>query len=547
MVWSFAQFERFWKHAKERHRRGRSLGEPLLHVGSYWEFWKKEELLVNEEVDLERAIRLLARDQGEQERFVEEIESWGRTQDPDFPSSAGWIVLHQLSELPEFAAWQALHPYRPSGFEGVNAVVVRGSNPPAAGEVKPIRVVFLEQGAAHWDPLNADFLDHGTMADVQRAVTRCLGGPSFPAFVLSWAIFGWTLRPSAARIASVLLAGIALISVAVARTWSPLSRSLLHASLWTLAVAAMGILAIALAALALEYSAARRQRKRVNGARAVIVLGGDSSDPRVQVRGASVGAALYLSTLQALYRDVATDGSALSWCAQIAADRLRTAAFTGSLTSGDRLKSVDLIEEKIAACDSHSRVSTLYVPFFQRIPRVGRTRSHVRVRRVLPFLPLPIATQPLGIREHLTAVASVLAAGVLALACFDAWSILDSPPGPHLLIEKSGFHRDLEANEDLLALSFTTPRSPRFSVCLNSHYWANRCGRIFEDSSGISRVDLHMDRLRQPMVWDKYDGELEIVYSAPFLGRKLLPVIVERLLLEHVAVPGWDIGLADSQ
>src|SRR5438034_7380476 len=336
-------FRQFWVYC-EVHKE-RLEGDRRLRVVQNWRRWRLEALDESQDerlTALTESRGLMAR-----RRFIRGIYEWSEEEFGNSAEDAAWLILHQLSALDEFASWRSLRRYRQ--VRGLHAVLVPETpgSPPAV--VTPMRVVLLtRKDDAGWEYSGLWFEFESTPEPVQSAVSSVLGGWAFLHFALFWAACGWTCRWSRARTLALILGAVGSLALGVLLGVDPLPERLLRWSALTLDGATFGLALVGLGALCREWRRACRRGAELRGT-VVVVLGGSRPHEKRSIREKSYGAAVYVSTLCALYERGEREDSALARCVYQLQHRLSFTAFTGAVGRFG-VRPVGGIDAKATAC-----------------------------------------------------------------------------------------------------------------------------------------------------------------------------------------------------
>lgn len=570
---------RFWRYAVRETKKGALLPPKLLHVCDNWEDWWKGAL--SNRPAAQQQIQQLVEGlcTAQQARFVELIQHWSRRRFKEHAEGCAWVLLVQLAQLEQpnfswlrryvFDSWlrrqpghleslHAPHVLHVNGVPGPNALLLHQNQGGFPDDITPLRAALIPQESApsvvlySMSPDDRRWYPYPIDQDGYKAVVSLFGGGGFGAFLLYWGLRGWVARLS--RVWPWLLIWflidltLVLILGSERLADSTEDRGVLVPLLWGLLGAVWLPVSGILHGLGREWRHVRERRGFLTRSQLVIVAAHvQAQQVQVHVEGRSLGMAMYISSLAALYAYAPASTSALAWCVDRMKQALATWSCTGALKLLGKVGEVGRIEDKIAASAVHPAIIAI-VMSWQKIPQPARrvaAQAKLRVYRCWHIVSVLFTIGWLDCHPIATRLACVVSLGiaasfVLLLSTLPQISqMLLWPPAPQLLVRESGFYRNMwgGAGDDYLRLAFDGTRPDACLVHLNSPYWANRAQRIHQ-SPAFPRpgVLLRLDKLSQPSGNDPFDGDLAVVCPRAILWRTLRPVVIERLPVRYITI-----------
>lgn len=536
-------FWTFWHWSTESFRAGAVLRSPVQGVGGHWDEWYRHEA-TREERD---AIAECGRDTVAQRAFV----SWlVRHWSPEASTSGEHLpvrfVLGQLALLAPFDRWEAMAPYRTGyGRAGISAVVLGEDSAGEASDVRRVEALLIPSREGEPDLVAEGFhADAAQLRAARNATASVLSGRGLARLLATWVVTG--RRPYARWTAGALTMG--WVAIAATMVWlrlgydpgdrlAPFVATMLAGWLLLALVGLTTTTRTVIGAARAGASAAQRLeshqvRLRMDGALTLI--------------GGSAGLAFSLNALAAATRDTRAARRAWIWHQFTSALRARAGAWaaTGIVNDEGGVSAV-VLAPKTKACLQHPRVRHLLTPHQPRTSQGGAQSGEVR-----PPIPDRSTLQPgasTGVLLGFAAEASVLrayrcrhladavlavgqlagirrvAANLLAIVASvamlaslpDLLSILIPPTAPIVV-------GPVVASPYQVQLNLATAHPGRFSVVLESAFWANRQARLERSTIvGTSAVaELPLTRLANQVTRDVEDGVVYVERRNRFLGRE---------------------------
>jgi hypothetical protein len=530
--------------------------DPLFFLAREWLVWRDATPELREELfDL-----ISSFSNGEQADFIELLGWWGREQFGYLGEGTTSMILHELCRLEEFQGWEKLEPYGRSALKGTYTVTL-DIDPSVSPSIRPVAVLLTrrpEQGKSGFRPHLCEF--DSKPGSVWHALTSLLGGVAFWPFAATfllaipvWSYAHWL-------IALLAFPGLAAIAALLS---GPLVPQWDSGFLWLVVGSALAVLSACVGSMSWELGRARRQRSRLHGTTAAVLLGDADPERYLRVHGASYGVALYLSTLRVLYA-ATRDRSWLARSLERLTDSSVLAVYSGGVRGAGVIRDVDSVLKKIRACRRDARVRIFLVrPGRQHgfacghgglagLVRVCRSRLRARRRarrraRKLRVAALPrvaslllIANGHLGLRHWGASVVSTTVLATLVAGAVNAGLLLFQPRPPTINFRMSGIRRTHHGKSDELKIAFNNVRARPLYVWFTSDFWVNRAAEVLVDSGGDGEISVPLERHPRSTTTDPYSTDIDIAYDRSFFLRPLAPVIVKRFSLRSLVADSVD-------
>lgn len=536
-------FWTFWHWSTESFRAGAVLRGPIQGIGGHWDEWYRHEAS-REERD---AIAECGRDIAAQRAFVAWlVRHW--SPDASTPDSRIPVrfVLGQLALLAPFDRWDAMARHRNGyGRAGISAVVLGEASAGEASDVRRVEALLIPSHEGEPDLVTEGFhADATQLRAVRNATTSVLKGSGLARLLATWVIAG--RRPYARRTAVALTTGWVVIAAMIAWTrlgYDPGGRL----TRWV-ALMLSGWLLLAIVGLTTAIVTVSRAARTGEGAARRLALSQLRlrMDGKLTLIGGSAGLAFSLNALAAAMRGERSQRNAWIWRRFLSSYRQTTGtwAATGIVKDEGGVGAV-VLTPKTRACRHHPHVKHLLTPHQPHVPNGGewsgearpRTSDHSSPEQRAPTgVLLGFAAEPPTLRAHRcrhladavlavgelvgirSVAANVLAIGasVIMLASIpDLVSILVPPTAP-LVVGPA------VASPYQIQLNLATAHPARFSIVLESAFWANRRAPLEATTiAGASAVaELPLIRLANQVTRDVEDGVVYVERRNRFLGRE---------------------------